>query len=286
MANSSGVTHRETVCACLGSVLDTLRELRGVHLWGYRIGSLKNYIEQRLVDLGLESYGSYAAYLRRNRDECDALLDALLVSSSCFFRGGLAFCVLAEVVLPCLLDAKRTSATELRVWSAGCSAGEELYSLAILLGDYMQVSGKEPQCFLLGTDINQTALERAGQGRYSRESLRHVPLRFVDTYFEQRDNTYELLPKIRAMGHFCLDDILNQERMAPVDSIFGSFDLILCRNVLMYYDLARQEAIITKLENCLNRNGYLILGDCETLAAKFISKFIPVLGRQFILQKK
>ncbi len=271
--------------ACTDTILDTLRELRGVSLWGYRIGTLMPYIYERIAALGLESYDDYAGYLRQNYAECDALLHMLLISASSFFREGLTFSILAEAVLPCLLEVKCKGQGELRIWSAGCSAGEEIYSLAILLRELLQLSGKKLQFFLLGTDINQSTLDQARLGRYSRDSLKYVPLRFVDTYFEEHEQYFEVSPDIRAMVHFCNDDILDDTHVVPVDSIFGSFDLILCRNLLLYYDIERQQEIAVKLENCLNRKGYLILGDSESLAGPVISKFSPVMGRQFVLQK-
>ncbi len=271
--------------SCTESILDILRELRGVSLWGYRVESLERCINERMASLGLDSFHVYAEYIRQTHAECDALLDRLLISSSSFFREGLTFSILSDVILPCLVEEKYQTHGELRVWSAGCSAGEEIYSLAMLLQDFLGLSGKKLQIFLLGTDINRSALDKAELGRYSRESLKYVPLRFVRSYFVQHEGYYELSPAIRSMVHFCKDDILDNEFVAPVDSIFGSFDLILCRNLLMYYDVARQKTITEKLKNCLNRKGYLLLGDSESLPRAESLEFTPIMGRRFVLQK-
>ena len=218
--------------SCLDRVLHSLREARAVHLWGYRIDSLQQYICRRVEDLELESYPAYADYLLWNNAECDALLNAILISSSSFYREGLTFAILAEIILPRLMAASPDPPNNLRIWSAGCSAGEELYSLAMLLREYEHPFGKDVQYFLLGTDINQVVLDQAVQGSYSRESLRNLPLHFVESCFEQRQQVYALSQDIRSMACFCKDDLLDNEHIAPAESIFGSFDLIICRNVL------------------------------------------------------
>lgn len=213
--------------------------------------------------------GDGAAYLERleaSPDECDRLIETIAINVSSFFRDPAVYEALAREVLPEIIGRKQMGRSkEIRVWSAGCAAGEEPYSLAILLDRALKGKKSEWSYLIFATDIDNSALERAKAATYGREQFKDTKLDVLDTYFTPHGGGYELRPFVRKMVQFSWDDLASAGRVAPAGSIFGSFDLVLCRNVLIYFSGDVQGAIFGKLHKSLASGGYLVLGDSETL---------------------
>jgi len=207
----------------------------------------------------------YTIFCREDEDECRTLLEAVSVCVSSFFRDPSVFDTIAERVLPRLL----AEVSELRVWSAGCAAGEEAFSIAILIRETLE---KHPEAgsrsLVFATDINREVLKKADRAVYPRESLVDTRLGIVDRYFSPAGREFELSRQVRDMVHFSDVDLLSLKGGAPTQSIYGSFDLVLCRNVLIYYSRDYQRRIMKTLYASLSAGGYLVLGESEGMCRR------------------
>lgn len=250
----------------LGRILEYVRYARGFNTVGYCIPVLESRIANRLQVLGAASYNEYMEILRTSSTELDALVDILTIHVSSFFRDPLTFEYLYEYTLPTLLAAKAASHDpSIRIWSAGCASGEEPYSIAILLHELIKYYNSICNITILATDIDNLALDQAREAHYTDESLGNIHYNLFKTYFTRNDDGYTLHPSIKDMVSFSVHDIIDRRTISPAESIFGSFDIILCRNVLIYFTSEFQEIIHCKLNQSLSDNGYLILGRTESL---------------------
>jgi len=151
-----------------------------------------------------------------------------------------------------------------RIWSAGCASGQEAYSVAMLLNELSASDTQEIIFRIIATDTNPAELEAGRQGIYSGSALQNVNLRRLGRYFDKlKSDTYQLNSHIREMVDFSQYDLLDVNISSPPAAIFGDFDLILCCNLLIYYGLEARRRIITRLQQGLVGNGYLVTGETE-----------------------
>jgi len=269
-----------------GSILKELRRMRGLDLSGYRRNVIEKRIIARIAELNM-SLSDYHAYLRTSPAECDRLIDALLINVSSFFRDPLCYEVLAWNILPRIIEKKRKNRNrEIRVWSAGCATGEEPYSIAILVAEIMAHEEPDWTPYVFATDISRKALAAARDGLYFQENLENVKLGIVEKYFTRRDDRYGIRDSIRKMVSFSSDDLASETRFAPSDSVFGTFDLILCRNVLIYFSPDLQKKVFRKLCMALDNGGYLVLGRAESPGPDCPVSLNRIDGFNRIFQKK
>ncbi|HLD47674.1 MAG TPA: CheR family methyltransferase, partial [Desulfobaccales bacterium] len=174
---------------------------------------------------------------------------------------------------------------QIRVWSAGCATGEEAYSVAILLAQALEVEDSPCLPYICATDISSQALATAQTGRYHRESLETTNLGVLDRSFRPTAEGFEVIPEIRCMVHFSRDDLTSRQSLAPADSVFGSFDLVLCRNVLIYFSLDLQRLVLDKLYRALNPGGALVIGIFESLPREMESRLTAIDPPHRIFQK-
>jgi chemotaxis methyl-accepting protein methylase len=180
---------------------------------------------------------------------------------------------------------RREQTRQIRVWSAGCATGEEAYSVAILLAQALEDEDFPWLPSICATDISPQALAAAQTGRYRRESLETTQLGVLDRFFRPAAEGFEVIPEIRRMVHFSRDDLTSRQSLAPADSVFGSFDLVLCRNVLIYFSLDLQKRVQDKLYGALAPGGYLVLGMSESLPPGTASRLIAFDRPQRIFHK-
>ncbi len=244
---------------------DFLLDHSGLHFNQHNHRILERGLMRRLQALRMESLSAYFKYLvdtQDNYDEVNKLLGLLTVGETSFFRYRSHRQALIHYVLPRLREANRTR-RKLRIWSAGCSTGEEPYSLAILLlENFPELAGWDVQ--ILATDINKRSLRLAREGVYSERSLRMVDASLRQRYFEKVDNHYLLSAQVRWMVRF---DYLNLQTAFPSASVShqGGVDLLFCRNVLIYFKLETIRQIVAKFSQALSPQGYLFLGHAETM---------------------
>jgi chemotaxis protein methyltransferase CheR len=270
----------------LEAVLDELRRVRGLDLSGYRRASLERRLAARMARLRLNDPGEYLKRLRSDPLECDRLIEAILIKVSSFFRDPPVFEFLAHRVLPLIMERHRQEHTrQIRIWSAGCAAGEEAYSVAILLAQALEYEDFPCLPYICATDISPQALAAAQTGRYCRESFETTQLGVLERFFRPTANGFEVIPEIRRMVHFSRDDLTSPHTLTPADSVFGSFDLVLCRNVLIYFSLDLQKRVQDKLYGALNPGGFLVLGMAEYLPREMEARLTAIDRPHRIFQK-
>ena len=221
-----------------------------------------NLVRSRMSNLNLTTTDEFISYLETSESEMDFFRSQLSNSFSMFFRNRLTFEVLAHIVLPVLLK-KATSVSEIRIWSAGCAAGHEAYSLAILLETFNNVSSKQLKYRIFATDKNYNEIEKAVLGDYYISDLGNLTLNEVGKWFNQNGKKYKIDASLKRYVQFELFDLLNKDCICPKASIFGDFDLIVCANVLIYYNQDVQKQIITNFKKCISKDGYIVSGEVE-----------------------
>ena len=249
----------------LSAVKEFLLEHSGLHFNQHNHRILERGLLRRIQALRLESLPAYFKYLSAssvNYDEVNKLLGLLTIGETSFFRYQSHREALVHFVLPRLVKQNRHR-IKLRLWSAGCSTGEEPYSLAILLLEHFpEVVGWDIQ--ILGTDINKRALRQAREGLYGERSLRMMEQSLRERYFRRVGSYFLLDEKVRRMVHF---DYLNlQADLFPAESnATNGIDLLTCRNVLIYFQLETIRRIVEKFSQALNQDGFLFMGHAETM---------------------
>lgn len=248
----------------LKPILDYLLEQRSLDFSGCHGAMLERRIGQRLAAVTCNTFDEYFVFLKKQSDEIDHLLDVITINVSRFFRDPLTFEFLGERLLPAIIQEKiRNQESSLRIWSAGCAMGEEPYSLAILLKEILLKTGMKMNIHLFATDIDAGALAAAVKGIYAQESIENVKFQHFCRYFIPEGESFRLREEIKEQVSFSLYDMLDKKHRVPPVSIFGGFDLVLCRNLLIYFNTEYQGTIIARLHQALAQNGCLVLGEVE-----------------------
>lgn len=258
----------------LKHILDHLLEHRGVDFSGCHAAMLERRVDERRRRSGYATADGYLSFLRNDPSEIDSLLDAVTINVSRFFRDSLTFELLADRILPSIAREKTARGDKsLRIWSAGCARGEEPYSMAILIRDLRDKEGWPERLHFFATDIDAKALSAADEALYSPPSVKNVKYRVLQKYFARHGEQFALNPEIKEMVAFSRYDLLDKARGVPPESVFGDFDLVLCRNVLIYFTLMHQARIFERLHRALRPEGFLVLGQTEAPPESFRRQF-------------
>jgi len=259
-------------------LLDKVRRERGLDCRQYKINFLKRRLAVRLRARGVESYREYMQLL--DDEEYEKLFEALTINLSYFFRDGSAFEALRDKVLKPLLQEKAERGSRLvRIWSAGCASGEEPYSIAILLHELLGQDLKNWRIRILATDLDAGALEKARRGVYGKFSFQGVDPAYIARYFTPLPpKEYAIKPEIAAMVKFERRDLI-------ADPPPRRLDLILCRNVLIYFTREQQRKLLLTFHQALNDEGYLLIGKTEVLMGPAARLFRPLDPREHIYVK-
>ncbi|MBN2027255.1 MAG: protein-glutamate O-methyltransferase CheR [Actinobacteria bacterium] len=229
---------------------------------------VQSRLNKRLRALGLEDFNAYWQYMLDNEEEVVAMVDCLTTNHTHFFRGPEHFDFLSKRIFPALRERKEDS---IRIWSAGCSSGEEPYSLAMALVETIEdVDTKD--ALVLATDISRKALERAKRGVYGKNEVYKVPPELRIKYFDfiRDEESGEMLFKVKdVLARLVRPRFLNLVDQWPMKH---PFDVILCRNVMIYFDRETQRELIKSFWRALKPGGILIVGHCESLAG-MMSRF-------------
>jgi chemotaxis protein methyltransferase CheR len=243
------------------SLSSMVRGLCGIHLHDGKMALVRARLNKRLRARGLNSFGQYLEALRNDDGgETAAMLDELSTNLTCFFREPRHFQYLREVALPALLR-QRGGTRRLRLWSAGCSSGEEPYSIAMTVRGVLAGRG-DWDAAILGTDLSLRMLQRAQDAVYSRQRLQTVPSAMVSEHFRALEGgqRYQVRPELRRLVSLAY---LNLVEPWPMK---GQFDVIFCRNVMIYFDKPTQAQLVERFWNQLAPGGTLFIGHSESLA--------------------
>jgi len=271
----------------ISSILDLLREKRGFDFTGYRFDMLRRRIERRIAATQTAGFAGYFAYLKENNEEFDNLIDNLTINVSEFFRDPLIFEMINRYVLSALIQEKiLNNDSLLRIWSAGCSFGEEPYSIAILIEEILKKEKLSLDVSIFATDVDASALAKAQAGVYAFDSLKNVKYGLLRKYFTPVDGGYAVNDEIKKMVNFSKHDLTDKSVFVPRASVFGNFDIVLCRNVLIYFEPEYQHYIFDKLFHALNDAAFLVLGESETVPGQYAEKLGKINQCCHIYQKR
>ncbi len=223
----------------------------------YRQSTIKRRIMRRLVLQRIDSLPKYLSFLKSNPEEVKALFSDLLINVTEFFRDSRIFSGLKSQIFPKLLKTKN-KVSPLRIWVVGCATGEEAYSVAISLLEYLTKVKSKAQFQIFATDISETALQKARVGEYSPNITTHISPDRLDTYFTKTESGYKVKKFIRELCVFSRHDVTR-------DPPFAKLDLICCRNLLIYFEPALQRRVLSVFHYALNSNGMLWLGRSESV---------------------
>lgn len=258
------------------TLLEHLTRYRGIDFSGYKQPSLIRRMVSRMRVAGVGDCVEYLAYLDEHPAEYTALFDSILINVTGFFRDDAAWGYVRDALLPTLLAIKAAE-EPVRVWSAGCASGEEVYTLAML---FAEAVGPEAFCHrvkIFATDVDEEALTQARQGAYKDEDLESIPAALRTRYFERVGSRHVFRPDLRCGIVFGRQDLL---RDAPISCV----DLLVCRNTLMYFDAEAQGRILARFRMALVEAGYLFLGKAELIPAH-THVFHPVNLKHHIFQR-
>ncbi len=239
----------------LDDLLHFIRDTRGFDFTGYKRSSLTRRIRKRMHDVGISDYLDYRDLLEANTEEFRSLFNTILINVTSFFRDPEAWRYLRQEVVPAI-TARSGPGQEIRVWSAGCSSGEEAYSLAIVFAEAIGIEECAERVKIYGTDVDDQALHDARAGTYSAEALEPVSDELRGKYFEEKTDGFTFRNDLRRRVIFGRHDIT---RDAPISRL----DLLVCRNTLMYFNVEAQSLIMDRFHFALRDEGFLFLGKAE-----------------------
>ncbi|WP_404710239.1 CheR family methyltransferase [Sphingomonas sp. MMS24-J13] len=247
-----------------------------IYRWtGMTFGETKRYyIERRVADrIAATKTGdarTYLAYLASHAAERETLINAFTVNETYFYREDHQLAALSKEILPQIVADKRPGDL-VRIWSMPCSTGDEAYSIAIwLLEHWPLVDAYNVE--IMGSDIDTTAIEQAKAGRYAARALARLPAEVVERYFEaEHRHRRKIIDDLRESVHFTPANLFDRSTLVPL----GKFDVILCRNMLIYFDDASRLIAAEHLFDCLRPRGFLLLGHSE-LMARITDRFTMV----------
>lgn len=240
----------------LQSLLGLIKQFSGIDFSQYKLSTVGRRIERRMSILQIDKLKDYLEFVLQNKEEMEHLNNELLIGVTRFFRDPPAFDMLDKMIIPRLFE--RNDNDPLRVWVAGCSSGEEAYSVAILLTRFKDEHHLTREIKIFATDVDRRSLDIASTGRYPETIVNDVPKEVLNEYFIRRDSDFIISEKVRRMIVFARHNLLK-------DPPFNKVDLIVCRNLLIYFKPETQRQILGNFSFALRQDGFLFLGASESL---------------------
>lgn len=259
------------------AILDQLRTASGVDFSQYRPNTIHRRALRRMMILKLESLGEYEDHLKAHPEEALKLYDDVLIPVTSFFRDFEAFEALKSQVYPAIVKDK-ASRGSIRMWAPGCSTGEETYSLAMTLLEFLGDKASSFQVQIFGTDLNEKGIQKARTGLYRESIAEEISPERMARFFVKVDDGYRVNKAVRDMCVFARQNVAN-------DPPFSQMNLVACRNLLIYIQPVLQKKIIPILHYALKPSGFLVLGGSESVSA-FPDLFSTVDKKHKIYGKK
>jgi len=266
----------------LDALFGLLRDSSGVDFTNYKHTTLQRRIRRRMVVHKVEKLKDYLRLIGRKPTELDELYQDLLIHVTGFFREPEAFLALRKHVYPALFEGRKPD-NPIRVWVAGCSTGEEAYSIAITLLEYLwahtrNISQAATAIQIFATDISDMALDRARAGLYPEAAVSEISAERLKRFFVRQEGGYQVNKSVRDMCIFAKQNLVK-------DPPFSNLDLVSCRNLLIYLGPVLQRRVIPTLHYSLKPSGYLMLGEAESLGG-FADHFALVDKKDKLYQKR
>jgi two-component system CheB/CheR fusion protein len=243
----------------LNTIFQVLRKATGVDFTHYRQSTILRRVQRRMVVHKIDKIEEYAKFVQSKPAEVQALYQDMLINVTSFFRGERVFEALKSTVFPAVLK-NLTRERGIRIWTPGCASGEETYSVAISLLEFLGDKASQVPIQFFGTDVSDTSVTRARNGVYPENIQADVSPERLRKYFTKVENGYRVSKTLRDMCIFAQHNVLN-------DPPFSRMDLICCRNLLIYLEPVLQSRVISLFHYALRPNGFLVLGGSEGLGA-------------------
>lgn len=241
----------------LSALFDLLQKHFGIDFSDYKLTTVTRQLQRRMAAKGVQSLESYLSVLRKNPSELEKLRCSLLIGVTRFFRDSAAFAALETKVVPDIIKASGDTET-IRVWSLGCSSGEEPYSIAITFYEQMERLGIYRDIRIFATDADDMAIAKASAGVYPKSIIEDVSKERLDRYFIEHDDHFAVCSKVRRSVLFARHNIIT-------DPPFSNLDLVTCRNMLIYFVPQMQRRVLSSITFSLKKDGFLFVGSSETL---------------------
>ncbi len=263
----------------LENLVNYLKKVQQIDLTGYKRSTLMRRTLARMQQVGVEHYPDYLDHLEQQPEESTHLLNTVFINFTHFFRDRFVWDYLANQIIPQIIANKEPN-EPIRVWSAGCASGEETYSLAMLLAEALGIEQFQQRVRLYGTDVDPDAVMQARKGYYSAHAVEAIPAALQEQYFERTTDgdLWRVGADLRRSTIFLCCDLI---QAAPLPRI----DLLLSRNMLIYFMEEAQIRALVRFHFSLKNNGFLVLGQAENLAAPQSSLFTPVDRRARVFTK-
>jgi two-component system CheB/CheR fusion protein len=242
----------------LSNIVNLIKEQFPFDFTDYKLPTLERRIHRRMLHLDIKEENQFLSFLERKPSEIELLISDFLIGVTSFFRDPEAFHILENEVIPQIVEQKKGN-DYIKIWIACCATGEEAYSLAILIKEYLIKNQREIDVKIFATDINRTALDQATKGVFSANILKTVSEERINNFFDKGEDNFRIKPEIRNMLIFARHDLTKNPPYCDVD-------LISCRNMLIYVKPILQKQILAKLGFGLRKNGFLFLGSSENLS--------------------
>src|SRR2546426_2508944 len=260
----------------LDKIFGLLRKATGVDFADYKHATIKRRILRRMLILKTNKMKDYLNNLTTNPAELSSLFQDILINVTGFFREPQTFDALKQEVFPSIMK-KRSADDPIRIWIPGCSTGEEVYSVAICLVEYLDHSSVHPPIQIFATDVNETVLEKARNGIYAASASASISAERIRRFFVKTNGSYQVNKTIRRMCVFAKQDV-------TADPPFSKLDLIICRNLLIYLGPALQKKLVPIFHYSLKPAGFLVLGDFETVGE--FDNIFKVANKRFKIYSK
>lgn len=255
----TALSYPETVEAHVVAILTEIFKFSGIDFREYKRNTLLRRIEKRMNINNISNLTDYALLITKNTEEKQALKEDFLIGVTRFFRDADAFVDLKTIVIPEICNTKKVGET-VRVWIAGCSTGEEVYSIAILFDDYIKKEKLNLDFKIFATDIDPIGLNIASAGVYDLNIINELEKVYLERYFFKSGDRIQIIKSIREKIVFSRHNLIN-------DPPFIKMDLVSCRNLLIYLDNSIQKKVMQDFQFSLNKYGYLFLGNSESLGS-------------------
>jgi len=243
----------------------------------FKRGGIKRKVERRITELGLAHFEDYLLRIKRDPEEKSCLSQILTVTITRFFRDREVFDILERFIIPSIVPYEGPG--HFKIWSIGCANGEEPYSLSMLWREKFEKICSRVELSILATDINESLLKRAKEGKYKKSSLKEIPEEILQRFFKMENGFYILDRSIRESVEFQKHDVIHEEPCSGMDMIF-------CRNLAFtYFTQETQTRVLKKIFSSLKNDGYLIIGKDESPPLVYPTLFVPVYPKEKIYQK-
>lgn len=247
----------------LNTIFSLIEARTGRDFSNYKESTMCRRITKRMNIQHMDNLKEYIKYINHNPEEIDQLFHELLINVTRFFRDPEAFNVIKDKALSEIITSKNDG-DHLRIWVPGCSNGEEVYSLAMLLSEEIESRGKQINIQIFGTDIDATTIKKARKRVYPKDISEHIGQKRLEKFFIELDEGYQVKDVYRDLAVFAVHDVLK-------DPPFNRLDMISCRNLLIYLKSHAQKNVLSTFNYALNKEGVLFLGPSESIGGSLKS---------------